>query len=118
MEGMPRYNDMVVIKKASNDALYANAKKSKKILYEQKLSNGSIMIGVKLGKRTNKFIKKTGYQNAGLLPYPVLIEDGEAKILDPKYYIAIMYPMLKMSQFMTISTVPGAINKDIDKIFR
>ncbi len=39
-------------------------------------------------------------------------------MLDPKYYIAVMYPMLKMSQFMKISTVPGAITKDIGKIFR
>lgn len=118
MEGMPRYKDMIVITEASNETLYEKAKKSKKVLYEQKLSNGSIILGVELGKRTNKFTKKIGYQNAGLLPYPVLIEDGKAKILDPKYYIAVMYPMLKMSQFMTISTVPGAINKDIDRIFR
>jgi len=118
MEGMPRYNDMVTVKKAKNEVLYKKAKKSKKILFEQKLSNGSILLGMKLGKRTTKFVKKTGYQNAGLLPYPVLIENGEVKILDPKYYIAVMYPMLKMSQFMTISTVPGAINKEMDKIFR
>ena len=75
-------------------------------------------MGIKLSKRTTRFIKKTGYQNAGLLPYPVLIENNKVKILDPKYYIAIKYPMLKMSQFMTIATVPGAINKDIDKVFR
>ena len=118
MQGMPKYENMQVIKKASSAKLLANAKKSKKIVYEQKLLNGATIIGVKLSKRTSKFIKKTGYKNAGLLPYPVLIENGEAKILDPKYYIAIMYPMLKMSQFMTIATVPGAISKDIDKIFR
>ena len=118
MEGMPRYADMQVIKKAPNATLLKSAKKSKKIIYEQKLENGSVIIGVELGKRTSKFIKKTGYENAGLLPYPVLIENGEAKILDPKYYIAVMYPMLKMSQFMKIATVPGAISKDVDKIFR
>ncbi|MEN8303539.1 MAG: hypothetical protein ABFQ64_05680 [Campylobacterota bacterium] len=118
MKGMPRYADMQIIKKAPNAELLKSAKKSKKIVYEQKLDNGSVVIGVKLGKRTSKFIKKTGYQNAGLLPYPVLIENGEAKILDPKYYIAVMYPMLKMSQFMKIATVPGAISKDVDKVFR
>ena len=118
MEGMAKYTDMQIISKGPNEKLLANAKKSKKILYEIALSNGSTLLGVELGSRTTKFVKKIGYQNAGLLPYPVLIEDDEAKILDPKYYIAIMYPMLKMSQFMTIATVPGAINKDIDKIFR
>ena len=118
MEGMPKYNDMISVGEGKNAALLKKAKKSKKLLYSKTLSNGSIIVGLKLGKRTTKFIKKVGYQNAGLLPYPVLIEDGKAKMLDPKYYIAVMYPMLKMSQFMTISTVPGAITKDIGKIFR
>ena len=118
MENMPYYKDMKVIATGKNKALLAKAKKSKKIIYQQQLENGSIVLGVKLGKRTSKFVKKTGYRNSGLLPYPVLIEDGEVKILAPKYYIAIMYPMLKMSQFMTIATVPGAITKDIDRIFR
>ncbi len=118
MNGMPKYEDMQIIKKAPTATLLAKAKKSKKFVYQIDLLNGSHIVGVKLGKRTSKFIKKIGYKNAGLLPYPVLLENGEAKILDPKYYIAIMYPMLKMSQFMTIATVPGAINKDIDRIFR
>ena len=118
MAGMPKYSDMQVIKQGTNASLIESAKKSKDIVYEIALANGSTILGVTLGSRTTKFIKKTGYQNAGLLPYPVLIENGEAKILDPKYYIAIMYPMLKMSQFMTIATVPGAINKDIYKTFR
>lgn len=118
MENMPYYQDMKTIKKAKNKTLLAKAKKSKKVVFEQKLDNGSILIGVQLSKRTTKFVKKIGYKNSGLLPYPVLIENGEAKILEPQYYIAVMYPMLKMSKFMTIATVPGAIGKDIDKIFR
>jgi len=118
MENMPYYQDMKIVGKGTNDALMKKAKKSKKIIYSHKLANGSYTMGVKLGKRTSKFIKKTGYTNAGLLPYPVLIEDGEAKILAPQYYIAVMYPMLKLSQFMKIATVPGAIEKDCDRIFR
>lgn len=118
MAGMPKYQDMQSIKKKSTAQLLAKAKKSKKLVYQIDLLNGSYIVGVKLSKRTSKFIKKTGYKNAGLLPYPVLIENGEAKILDPKYYIAVMYPMLKMSQFMTIATIPGAINKDVDRVFR
>jgi len=118
MENMPYYQDMKVIKKGKNDDLLAIAKKSKKVVYDYKLANGSILLGVELGRRTSKFVKKIGYENSGLLPYPVLIENGEAKILAPQYYIAVMYPLLKMSKFMTIATVPGAITKDIDKIFR
>ncbi len=118
MENMPYYQDMKVVSQGKNKDLLKKAKKSKKIVFEQHLENGSIVIGVKLSKRTSKFVKKIGYQNSGLLPYPVLIEDGKAKILAPQYYIAIMYPQLKMSQFMKIATVPGAISKDIDRVFR
>ena len=76
------------------------------------------MIGVKLSRSTSRFVKKIGYQNSELLPYPILIENNVAKILDPKYYIAVMYPMLSMSEFMTIASIPDSIQKDCDKVFR
>jgi len=118
MMGMPKYEDMQVIKKASNEALLKKLRASKKVVFEQKLQNGSYLVAVKLSKETRGFISKIGYKNAALLPYPLLIENGEAKILDPKYYIAVMYPLLEMSQFMTIAAVPDAITKDIDRLFR
>ncbi|MFA6196789.1 MAG: hypothetical protein WC656_09110 [Sulfurimonas sp.] len=118
MENMPFYKDMQIIATGTNDELLAKAKKSNKIVYEQQLSNGAVMIGVELDKRTSKFVKKIGYLNSGLLPYPILIENGEAKILEPRFYISVMYPMLKMSEFMTIATIPGAITADCDKVFR
>ena len=118
MNSMPVYEDMIEVSSGTNAALLAKARASKKVVFEQKLDNGSTLLGVKLAKRTSKFVKKTGYQNSELLPYPVLIENGKAKILAPKYYIAVMYPHLSMSEFMTIATVPGAISKDCDKIFR
>jgi len=116
MNGMPHYEDMTVV--ASGKNLLEKIKNNKKVLFSQKLNNGSTLIGVKLGKRTSKFIARIGTNNAGLLPYPILIEDGKAKILEPKYYISVMYPLLKMSEFMTIATVPGAIIKDCEKVFR
>ncbi len=118
MENMPYYQSMNLIAEGKNKDLLQRAKKSKKVVFQHHLENGSILLGVTLAKRTSKFVKKTGYQNSGLLPYPVLIEDNKAKILAPEYYIAIMYPQLQMSQFMKISTVPGAILKDMDRIFR
>lgn len=118
MENMPYYQDMQTIATDSNDALLKKALASKKVVYEQHLSNGSTVIGIKLDPKTKNFVQKISYQNAGLLPYPILIEGGKAKILDPKYYIAIMYPKLKMSQFMTIATIPAAISKNADKVFR
>ncbi len=116
MNGMPHYEDMTVV--ASGKNLLEKIKNNKKVLFVQKLENGSTLIGVKLGKRTSKFTSRIGTNNAGLLPYPILIEDGKAKILEPKYYISVMYPLLKMSEFMTIATVPGAIIKDCEKVFK
>jgi hypothetical protein len=121
MASMPYYQDMIVLAKgASTQALIDSIKKKKRknIVYTHKISKNRVVLGVKLGKRTSKFINKVGTRNAGLLPYPVVIENGEAKILDPKYYISIMYPELKMSQFMTIATIPDDIEKDTGRLFR
>jgi len=38
--------------------------------------------------------------------------------LEPKYYISVMYPLLQMSEFMTIATVPGAVIKDCERVFK
>ncbi len=119
MFAMPYYEDMIEVGDAgSSQKLLEKIKKSKSFVFSQVLSKDRILVGVNLGKRTSKFTGKIGTNNALLLPYPVLIENGDVKILDPKYYIAISYPMLKMSQFMKISTVPGAIEKDCKKLFK
>jgi len=118
MDNMPYYQDMEVIASGSNQKLLENARKSKKVIYEHILENGSVAIGIELSKRTRKFVKKIGYQNAGLLPYPILIENNQAKTLAPQYYIALMYPMLNMTQFMSIASIPGAILKDCNRVFK
>lgn len=116
MEGMPHYKDMVEI--ASGADLLEKIKDNKKVVFVQKLFNGSTLIGVKLSKRTSKFPNRVGTINAGMLPYPIVISNGVAKTLDPKYYISVMYPDLKMEEFMTIATIPGAIIKDCERVFR
>ncbi len=116
MKGMPYYHNMIEV--ASGDDLLERIKDNKKVVFTQTLKNGATLIGIKLGKRTRKFTKKIGRNNAAMLPFPVLIENGKAKILDPKYYISYMYPMLKMSEFMTIATIPDAMVKDSERVFR
>jgi len=121
MASMPYYQDMITLKKGSSTKALLDSikkKKRKNIVYRHTISKDRVVIGIKLGRRTSKFINKIGTRNAGLLPYPILIEKGEAKILDPKYYISIMYPELKMSQFMTIATIPDDIERDAIRIFR
>lgn len=116
MNGMPKYESMIEV--ASGSDLVERLKDNKKVVFTQKLDNGSTLIGIKLSKRTRKFTKRIGRNNAAMLPYPILIEDGKAMILDPKYYISFMYPLLQMSQFMTIATVPDAMIKDCEKVFK
>lgn len=121
MMGMPYYEDMLEIGKGKCTDLLEKAKNYKKgkgFLFELKLADNRYIVGYKLGKKTAKFTKKIGKNNAQLLPYTIMIEDGKAKILDPKYYIAISYPLLSMSEFTKIATVPGAIEKDLTKPFK
>ena len=121
MMGMPYYEDSDELAEASNDELLKKArayKKGKNLIFELKLSEKSTLLGYDLGKKTKKFVKKIGRANAAVLPYCISIEDGVASALGAKYYLAISYPKLTMGQFMKISTVPGAIEKDLKKPFK
>jgi len=117
MMGMPYFEDMEVVARGDN-LLEKLEKNKKKVLFQLKLNNGSILVGIKLSNDSSKFPEKIGTNNAGLLPYTILIENGEAKILAPKYYLSLMYPQLAMEEFMTIATVPGAIITDCEKVFQ
>ncbi len=116
MNGMPKYKDMVEV--AMGDDLIENIQGKKQVVFQQKLPNGAVLFGMKFRKRTQKFPFRIGTNNAALLPYPVLVKDQKAYIMDPKYYISVMYPLLKMSEFMTIATVPDAILKETQRVFR
>jgi len=123
MIGMPYYEDTDMLGEvaASTEVTLAKVKKFKKgknVLFELKLSETSTLIGYELDKRTKKFVEKIGRQNAAILPWCVSIENGQAKALNAKYYIAISYPLLDMGGFMGIATVPGAITKELEKPFK
>ena len=121
MMGMPYFEENAVLSEGENTVLLEKArsyKKGKNLIFELEIGEGRTLLGYALGKKTSKFVKKIGYQNAQVLPYTVLIEEGKAKILAPKYYIAISYPQLTMGEFMTIASVPGAIEKDLAKPFK
>ena len=118
MIGMPYYQDMSVVGEGSTADLVAKAQKSKGFVGLVKLSEDRYVAFVELDRRTNGFVKKIGTQNAQVLPWAVLIEEGKAKALSAKYHIAISYPLLTMTEFMTIATVPGAIENDLKRIFK
>ncbi len=111
MIGMPYYQEMITLKAGGKV-------KAKKKLFELKLANGATLIGVNMGKATEKFVDKIGADKALLLPYTILVEDGKGYALHPKYYIALSYPLLSMGEFMAISSTPDAIERKLKKIFR
>lgn len=121
MIGMPYYQDVDELATGKCTDLITKAKaykKGKLLVYELKLSETSTLLGYDLGKRTKKFVKKIGRANAAILPYSISIENGKATSLEAKYYIALNYPLLTMTTFTTIATVPGAIAKDLAKVFK
>lgn len=118
MVGMPYYEDMGIVGEGTTEELVSKAEKAKGTTAVVKVAEGRYVAFVALDRRTNGFVKKIGTQNAQLLPWAVLIEDGKAKALSAKYFIAISYPLLTMTEFMTIATVPGAIENDLKKIFK
>ena len=118
MIGMPYYQDMSIVGEGTTADLVAKAQKAKGTTAVVKLGDDRYVAFVDLDRRTNGFVKKIGTQNGQLLPWAVLIEGGQAKALSAKYFIAISYPLLTMTEFMTIATVPGAIENDLKKIFK
>lgn len=121
MTMMPYYQDSAVVGEGSTSKLLKQAesyKKGKLHLFTLKLSKGKYLVAYKLSKRTAKFVEKIGVDKAGLLPYTILIENDEARILAAKFYLAVSYPQLTMTEFMKIATVPGAIEKDLSKPFK
>ena len=71
-----------------------------------------------MSKSTEDFIDTIGENNALVLPYTLLIEEGKAYALDPKFYLAISYPLLTLEEFMKISSVPSAIERKLKKSFK
>ena len=121
MISMPYYKDVDTLDQGPNAELLEKArnhKKGKGLVFELKLSENSTLLGYALGKRTSKFVKKVGRANAAILPWCVTVEDNKATALSAKYYIAISYPLLDMNGFMGIMTVPGAVVKDLEKVFK
>lgn len=125
MIGMPYYHDQYVAGEGSSvDELVAkiDKKSEKSVIYKLKLSDKRYLYGVKLGNKTEKFPNKIGIDNAGVLPWQILVEeddgDAKAKILGGKYQIAVSYPSLDLNGFMQIATTPGAIEKDVERILK
>jgi hypothetical protein len=119
--GMPYYEDVEVLGEGTNAELLAKLKeyqKGKAIAYELKITDDTTLVGYDIGRGTKRFVSKVGRQNAGLLPWPIVVSGGKATMLKAEYYIAMNYPLLGMGQFAGIASIPGDVIKDLHKPFK
>jgi hypothetical protein len=116
MMGMPYFDEPVTV--ASGGKIYEQLKGNDKILYRLRLPNGTILVGHKLSKETNKFLKTLKQtHNNQVLPYEAIVYSSKVNIMNPKYYLALSFPKLSMGQFMKISDIPGKIEEDIEAAY-
>ena len=114
MMGMPKVDDTITVKEGKD-----LASKVKNSAYKLTLPNGLVLVGHKLSKKTNNFLKTLGEEkNAQILPYESMVFGNEAQILDPKFYLALSLPNLSMGQFMEIASIPDEIEKEITKDYK
>ena len=120
MFGMPYYEDMITVAKGKDLAVTLEKNAKGKIVFKLPLKN-SILYGVYMDTKDGEksYITKLKQQkHSAFLPYMVLIEDNKAKILNPKYYLAISLPDVSLGQFMTISSTPGHIEDFFKSLFK
>ena len=120
MMGMPYYEDMLEVAKGKNllEKLKKNA--GDNIVFEIKLKEGTL-VGVAMPTKNGEKSYVTeikGEKNTAFLPYMVFVENDEAKIMHPKYYLALSFPKLSMGQFMSISSTPGDIEEYFENLFK
>lgn len=109
MFGMPYYKEMIRV--GSSDYLDCMEKKGK-IIFKKDLG-GATLAAFGLAADVEGFPKKLDLsENSLVLPYMVVV-GKEAKIMHPKYFIALSFPRLGMGQFMTISDIPGKIEDQL-----
>ncbi|MFA5233516.1 MAG: hypothetical protein WC390_03875 [Sulfurimonas sp.] len=119
--GMPFYEDVEFLGEGTSAELLTKLKeykKSKDFIYEVKISDDITLVGYGLSAGTKRFVTKIGRQNAGLLPWPIVVSGGEATTLKAEYYITLSYPLLDMTQFREIAPSARQVIKELRKPFK
>ena len=115
MIGMPNFEDTIVLAKGKDlrEKLH-DENLSQYVSFTLDLPNGSVLVGHKLQKKTYDYLKKIKSENnAQVFPYEVMIKEGKAVMLSPKYYLALSLPLLSMTDFLQITSAPKEIENDI-----
>ena len=120
MIAMPYYEDMIEVAQGTDLEKRLEANAANKIVF--KIDTGkALLYGIAMQGEKGEayFINEIkGKKSSAFLPYMIMIEDNKAKILHPKYYLAIAYPNLSMGEFMSIQNTPGDIEEYMTKLFK
>ncbi|MBA1432429.1 MAG: hypothetical protein FAF04_02270 [Epsilonproteobacteria bacterium] len=120
MMGMPYYEDMIEVAEGKDLAAKLEKNAAENIVFKMQVGD-AMLYGVAMPTEKGEkyyLAEIKGEKNAAFLPYMVMIEGDEAKILHPKYYLAIAYPQLSMGEFMSISGTPGDIEEYFNTLFK
>lgn len=120
MMGMPYYEDMITVAKGDDLAAKLEKNAGGNIVFKHQVGDATLYGVAMNGANGEKSYVSAieGAKNGAFLPYMVMIQDGEAKILHAKYYLAISFPSLSMGQFMKISSTPGDIEDYFTSLFK
>jgi len=124
MMGMPYYEDMIEVAKGKDLVKKLKTNAGDNIVFEIKLKEGTLFgVAMPTPKGEKSYVTEIkGQKSAAFLPYMVFVETkndkDEAKIMHPKYYLALSYPKLSMGQFMSISSTPGDIEEYFEGLFK
>lgn len=119
---MPYYDDFERVAKGDTASLILDleANASDQVVFKLELNEdgSSVLYGIALPVKVETFNEKIGTMDRShLLPYTVLIENGEANILRPKFYLAVSFPRLTMVEFGKIMMTPGKIKNAFEDCF-
>ena len=117
---LPRFEDSILVAEGENIVSKLTKEGSDKyVSYLLTLPNGSVLVGHKLSPNTYDYLNKVDSANNALLfPYEVMISEGKALMLAPKYYLALSLPLLSMTDFMKIASAPDAIVEEIKEAYK
>jgi len=117
---LPRFEDTILVDEGEEIVSKLTRKGSEKyISYLLTLPNGSVLVGHKLSSEIYAYLNKVDAENnAQLFPYEVMIHEGKAVMLAPKYYLALSLPLLSMTDFMKIASAPVSIVKEIREAYK
>lgn len=121
MVGMPYFENKIILAEGNTTAALIERLESfddgNRTVFKLPLATDKVLVGFRLSKLSEQFVKTIGTQNAALLPYTIMIEAGRATALSAKYYIPMSYPQLSMRGFMNIARIPGTIEKELEAPF-